>query len=61
MHCFVFIYTLGHILKRFVDLENTLNLCQIVLNMNWSVKLLWHGYKVVVRSRLMGSLLGVFT
>lgn len=50
MHCFVFIYTLGHILKRFVDLENTLNLSQIVLNMNWSVKLLWHGYKVVVRS-----------
>ena len=26
MHCFVFIYMLEHILKRFVDLENTLPL-----------------------------------
>ena len=34
MHCFVFIYMLQHILKRFVDRENTLNLCQIVLKIS---------------------------
>ena len=34
MHCFVFTYMLGYILKRFVDLENTLNLCQIVLKIS---------------------------